>query len=54
MPPYQFHDLVAALLRAMGYHVAVVAPTGKDGGTHAVAYTDPLGATVSRIRGEGQ
>ena len=45
MPPYQFQDLVAALLRAMGYHVAWVAPPGKDGGTDIVAYTDPLGAT---------
>ncbi len=50
MPPYQFQDLVAALLRAMGYHVAWVAPPGKDGGTDIVAYTDPLGATGPRIK----
>ena len=50
MPPYQFQELVASLLRAMGYHVAWVAPPGKDGGTDIVAYNDPLGAQGPRIK----
>ena len=32
MSPYDFQNLVAALLRAMGYHVSWVAPPGRDGG----------------------
>ena len=36
MQPYDFQDLVAALLKGMGYHVAWVAPPGKDGGTEGV------------------
>lgn len=50
MPPYEFQDLVAALLGAMGYHVAWVSPPGKDGGVDIVAYTDPLGAEGPRIK----
>jgi restriction system protein len=50
MPPYQFQELVASLLRAMSYHVAWVAPPGKDGGVDIVAYTDPLGAQGPRIK----
>lgn len=50
MPPFQFQDLVAALLRAMDYHVAWVAPPGRDGGMDIVAYTDPLGAQGPRIK----
>lgn len=30
--PYDFQNLVASLLRAMGYHVSWVAPPGQDGG----------------------
>src|SRR5574344_2054438 len=30
--PYEFQDLVAALLRAMGYYTPFIAPKGKDGG----------------------
>ena len=30
--PYEFQDLVAALLRGMGYHTPFIAPKGKDGG----------------------
>ena len=44
MPPYDFQDLVGALLGAMGYHVAWTAPPGPDRGIDLVAYTDPLGA----------
>ena len=30
--PYEFQDLVAALLRGMGYHTPFIAPKGRDGG----------------------
>jgi restriction system protein len=50
MPPFDFQELVAELLRAMGYHVSWIAPPGKDYGVDIVAHTDPLGATAPRIR----
>lgn len=50
--PYDFQDLVAALLRAMGYHVVWVAPRGPDGGLDLVAQADPLGTTGPRIKGQ--
>jgi restriction system protein len=50
MPPYEFQELVAALLRAMGYHVAWVAPPGKDGGIDILACGDPLGTRPPRIK----
>jgi restriction system protein len=50
MPPYEFQELVADLLRAMDYHVAWIAPPGKDGGVDIVAHRDPLGATSPRIK----
>lgn len=50
IPPYEFQRLVAALLRAMGYFVAWIAPPGKDGGVDIVALTDPLGANGPRIK----
>lgn len=50
MPPYEFQDLVAALLTAMGYHVAWVAPPGRDQGVDIVAFTDPFGADGPRIK----
>lgn len=50
MPPYRFQDLIAGLLRGMGYHVAYVAPPGPDRGIDLVAYTDPLGASEPRIK----
>jgi restriction system protein len=50
MPPYDFQNMVAALLRAMDYHVAWVAPPGPDKGVDIVAYNDPLGATGPRIK----
>ena len=48
--PYEFQDLVAGLLRAMGYHTPFVAPKGKDGGIDIIAYLDPLGAQTPRIK----
>jgi restriction system protein len=50
MNPYEFQDLVADLLRAMDYHVAWVSPPGRDRGIDVIAYTDPLGASVPRIK----
>ena len=50
MQPYDFQELVADLLRAMGYHVSWVAPPGKDGGLDILAHTDPLGTRAPRIK----
>lgn len=50
MPPYEFQSLVAALLGAMGYHVAWIAPPGPDRGVDIIAFTDPLGAEGPRIK----
>jgi restriction system protein len=41
---------VAALLRAMDYHIARVSPPGPDQGLDILGYTDPLGATGPRIK----
>lgn len=48
--PYEFQDLVAALLRGMKYHTPFISPKGKDGGLDIIAYNDPLGATVPRLK----
>lgn len=48
--PYDFQDMVAALLRAMDYHTPFIAPKGKDGGVDVIAYLDPLGAKTPRIK----
>jgi restriction system protein len=50
MPPYEFQNLVAALLRAMSYHVDWVSPPGRDQGIDVIAYNDPLGTSVPRIK----
>jgi restriction system protein len=50
MNPYEFQELVAALLRGMGYHVSWVAPPGKDGGIDILAWSDPLGTRPPRIK----
>lgn len=50
MQPYEFQELVADLLRAMGYHVSWVSPPGKDGGIDILAHTDPLGTKPPRIK----
>ena len=47
--PYEFQDLVAALLNAMGYHISDIAQRGPDGGIDIIAYTDPLGTKQPRI-----
>ncbi len=50
MSPYDFQDLVAGLLRGMGYHVAWVSPPGADRGIDVIAHSDPLGITGPRIK----
>lgn len=35
--PYEFQDLAAVLLKAMGYHIAHVSPKGRDGGIDIIA-----------------
>jgi restriction system protein len=42
--PYDFQQLVAELLKAMGYFIGHIAPPGADGGIDIIAYKDPLGA----------
>lgn len=48
--PYEFQAMVAALLKAMGYHISFIAAKGKDGGIDIVAYQDPLGIKTPRIK----
>jgi len=50
MNPYEFQDLVAALLRGMGYYTPFVAPKGKDGGVDILAYRDAFGIETPRIK----
>jgi len=50
MNPYDFQELVASLLRAMGYFVSWVSPPGKDGGIDILAWSDPLGTKPPRIK----
>jgi restriction system protein len=50
MKPYDLQTLVAALLRAMGYHVSWVSPPGPDKGIDILAYNDPLGTSTPRIK----
>jgi restriction system protein len=50
MNPYDFQDLVGALLRGLGYHIAWIAPPGKDGGIDLIATPDALGTRSPRIK----
>ena len=52
MSPYDFQDLVAGLLRGMGYYVDWVSPPGPDQGIDIVAHTDPLGVKGPRIKAQ--
>ena len=52
IPPYDFQDLVAELLTAMGYHVVWIAPKGRDGGLDLLAQSDALGVNGPRIKGQ--
>src|SRR5687768_7244678 len=44
--PYEFQEMVAALLRGMGYYTPFIAPKGKDGGIDVIAYRDPFGTVA--------
>jgi restriction system protein len=48
--PYEFQEIVASLLRAMGYHISWIAPKGRDGGIDIMAASDPLGTKPPRIK----
>lgn len=50
LDPYDFQNVVAELLTAMGYHVTYVAPPGPDSGVDIIAYNDPLGTSQPRIK----
>lgn len=50
MDPYDFQQLVAGLLRGMGYFVEWVAPRGKDRGIDVLALGNPLGTKGPRIK----
>lgn len=52
MNPFDFQKVVAGLLRAMGYHVAWVAPAGPDRGIDVIAHKDPLGVDGPRIKAQ--
>ncbi len=43
--PWEFQDMVGALLRTIGYYTPFIAPKGRDGGIDIIAYSDPMGAT---------
>ncbi|MEO5995438.1 MAG: Mrr restriction system protein [Chitinophagaceae bacterium] len=47
--PYEFQDMVAALLASMGYYISLIAKKGRDGGIDIIMYTDPLGTKPPRI-----
>lgn len=47
---FEFQDMIAALLKAMGYHISSKANPGKDWGIDLVAYKDPLGAELPRLK----
>jgi restriction system protein len=47
---YDFQDMVAELLKAMGYYVRHVAPAGADGGLDILAFRDPLGTQTPHIK----
>jgi restriction system protein len=52
MNPYDLQKLVAALLRAMGYHISWIAPPGPDKGIDLLAHNDPLGTSTPRIKAQ--
>lgn len=49
LDPYDFQDLVAGVLRAMGFR-ALSNPPGRDRGVDIVAHPDPLGFERPRIK----
>ena len=51
LDPYDFQDLVAALLRAMGYRAVSTAP-GPDRGVDIIAHPDALGFERPRVKAQ--
>jgi len=49
MDPYDFQDLVASLIKAMGFNTEV-SPVGPDGGIDITAYPDVFGFQSPRIK----
>lgn len=47
---YEFQNLVAELLKSMGYYVRHVSPPGADGGLDILAFRDPLGTQPPHIK----
>lgn len=50
MSPMVFQDFVAALFKAMGYHIPYVARPGKDKGVDIVIHQDPLGIHSPHVK----
>lgn len=50
LDPYDFQNLVAGLLRGMGYSIEWIAPRGKDRGIDIVALGNPLGTEGPRVK----
>lgn len=50
MNEFRFQEMVAALLQALGYHVAWISTPGPDHGVDIVAYPDAIGAQKPRIK----
>jgi restriction system protein len=48
--PYEFQDIIAALLRGMSYFTNFISARGKDGGIDIIAYKDPLGSSPPRTK----
>jgi restriction system protein len=52
MPPFDFQKACAALVEALGHEVRWISDPGPDGGLDFIAYSDPIGATGRRIKGQ--
>ncbi len=50
MNPFDVQQLVADLLKAMGYYPSWVSPPGPDGGVDIIAHPDPLGTKPPTIK----
>jgi restriction system protein len=48
--PFDFQELVAGLLKGMGYYVSWISPPGPDKGIDIIAHSDPLGVEGPRIK----
>ena len=54
MSPYDFQQACGKLITALGHRVQWVSPPGPDGGIDFIAYTDPIGVTSRRIKGQAK